>query len=367
MRYQVMAGDSPAGIARKLTGNAGRMGDLLAANPGKAVALSQGTPTFASLHVGEVLNVPRSWRQFGVGGQGLGDVNGYSIGATGATAVLPQFAALQGLDFTQPSACGPVKAAQQAWNAWGSPQLTVDGGYGPDTANAWSEVDIMTGGSGQVPAGLTSGWPSCGGGGGGGGGNFNSAVVQAAQALDAQLAAQGCCGCGQAGSALSNAVAAFKQAILVNPGDWGSSSSASTVTGSTINVSDPACQIAFGSELGGTLADLKSVLGSAMTYTGSYCCTSNCACVDNGSNCGQQPPPQPPACVAPQVPDSVTNQCVNPCPGGSAPANGVCPPAPQPSGGSSSNGGAIVALALLVGGGAVATGYAIKARRRKVA
>lgn len=362
MRYQVMAGDSPAGIARKLTGNAGRMGDLLAANPGKQVALSHGTATFASLQIGEVLNVPRSWRQFG--GQGLGQVNGYSIGATGATAAAPAFAALQGLDFTQPSSCGPVKAAQQAWNAWGTPQLTVDGGYGPDTASAWSEVDIMTGGSGQVPAGLTSGWPNCGGG-GGGGGTYSGAVMAAAAALDAQLAAQGCCGCGQSGSALSNAVAAFKQAILVNPSDWGSNTSASTVTGSTINVSDPACQIAFGSELGGTLADLKAVLGASMTYTGSYCATSNCACVDNGSNCGQQPPP--PACTAPQVPDSVTNQCVNPCPGGGAPANGVCPPAPQPSGGSSSSGGALLAGLLLVGGGAVATGYAIKARRRKVA
>ncbi|HZU83189.1 MAG TPA: hypothetical protein VE987_09745, partial [Polyangiaceae bacterium] len=315
MRYQVMAGDSPAGIARKLTGNAGRMGDLLAANPSKPVALSQGLPTFASLHVGEVLNVPRSWRQFGMGsGQGTTD------------AVLGQ-AAQNVMNLNDPcnlsQSCAVVQGFQTAWNNTSDPNmhssldnsgnpigtLVDDGKYGQETSAA---VEAALGTQSPSPCGSYSG--SCGGGGGGGGGNFNSSVISAAQALDAQLAAQGCCGCGQAGSALSNAVAAFKQAILVNPGDWGSSSSASTVTGSTINVSDPACQIAFGSELGGTLADLKSVLGSSMTYTGSYCCTSNCACVNMGSNCGQQPPPPPPACVAPQVPDSVTNQCVNPCP-----------------------------------------------------
>jgi len=369
MRYTVQAGDSPAKIAQQLGGDARRLGELLAANLHKPRAFGLGgVETFAALHVGEQLAVPDAW---GVGRPrqyGLAQYNGFTISAAGAAAAAPAFAALTNVsDFSQPAACAPVKAAQQAWNAnGGTPTLTVDGGYGPDTINAWGEIStILNGTPGQVPSPPSS-YPNCGGGGGGGGGNFNSGVVNAAQALDAQLAAQGCCGCGQAGSALSNAVAAFKQAILVNPSDWGSNSSAPTVTGSTINVSDPACQIAFGSELGGTLADLKSVLGSSMQYSGSYCATSNCQCVNTGTNCGNTPPP-PPACVAPQVNDSVTGQCVNPCAGGSAPANGVCPPAPSPSGGGSSNTGALVGILLLVGGGTAATYYAIKARRRHAA
>lgn len=363
MRYTVQAGDSPAKIAQRLIGSPARLGELLAANLHKPRAFGLGgVQTFASLHIGEQLVVPHGW--------GVGQVNGYSIDPAGAQAAASAFGALSNVsDFTQPAACAPVMAAQQAWNAnGGTPQLTVDGGYGPDTANAWLEVStVVNGVPGNVPAGLTSGYPNCGGGGGGGGGSFSGAVMAAAANLDAQLAAQGCCGCGQSGSALSNAVAAFKQAILVNPGDWGSSSSAATVTGSTINVSDPACQIAFGSELGGTLADLKAVLGASMHYQGSYCATSNCQCVNTGTNCGNAPPPQPPACVAPQVNDSVTDQCVNPCPGGGAPANGVCPPAPQPSGGGSSNSGALIGIVLLVGGGAAATYYAIKAKKRHAA
>jgi hypothetical protein len=102
------------------------------------------------------------------GGGGGGGGGGYSISAGSAATIASTFAALVGIDFTSPSACGPVMAAQQAWNqAGGSPSLTVDGGYGPDTAQAWAAVAAMTGG-GNVPAGLTGGFPNCGGGGGGG-------------------------------------------------------------------------------------------------------------------------------------------------------------------------------------------------------
>ena len=236
--------------------------------------------------------------------------------------------------------------------------LTMDGKYGAETAAA---VQNATGGQSLSPCASYSG--SYGGGGGGGGG-YSAAVKAAAAALDAQLTAQGCCGAGVAGSALSNATAAFKQAILVTPSAWGSSSSAATVTGSTINVSDPACQIAFGSELGGTLADLRAVLGSSMTYQGSYCSNSSCAVVDPGSNCGAPPPP-PTACTGGKVQDTVTGQCVPACSGGTAPANGVCPPAPTPpSSGSSSSSGALIAGVIILALGGAATAYAVKKKKQ---
>jgi len=67
-------------------------------------------------------------------------------------------------DFTSTAACGPVKAFQLAYNSAGNvPAISVDGGYGAETANAASLVAASNGG-GNVPAGLTSGWPNCGGG-----------------------------------------------------------------------------------------------------------------------------------------------------------------------------------------------------------
>ena len=68
-------------------------------------------------------------------------------------------------DFTSTAACGPVKAFQLAYNNAGNvPAISVDGGYGAETANAASLVAASNGG-GNVPAGLSSGWPNCGGGG----------------------------------------------------------------------------------------------------------------------------------------------------------------------------------------------------------
>jgi hypothetical protein len=65
-------------------------------------------------------------------------------------------------DFTSSAACGPVQTFQSAWNAaGGSPTLSVDGGYGPNTAAANAQVAAANGG-GNVLAALTSGFPSCG-------------------------------------------------------------------------------------------------------------------------------------------------------------------------------------------------------------
>ena len=65
-------------------------------------------------------------------------------------------------DFTSAAACGPVKAFQAAVTAAGGPALTVDGGYGAQTAAANAQVAAANGG-GNVQAALTSGFPSCGG------------------------------------------------------------------------------------------------------------------------------------------------------------------------------------------------------------
>ena len=64
--YEVGLGDSPQRIARALTGDPRRYRELLAANPHKPVVLVRGEPTFASLGVGERLNIPRA---FGVHGE----------------------------------------------------------------------------------------------------------------------------------------------------------------------------------------------------------------------------------------------------------------------------------------------------------
>ncbi len=56
--YEVGLNDSPMSIARKLTGNPRQHVELLAANPHKPIVHVRGIPTFASLGVGERLNVP---------------------------------------------------------------------------------------------------------------------------------------------------------------------------------------------------------------------------------------------------------------------------------------------------------------------
>jgi hypothetical protein len=59
--YKVGLGDSPMGIAGALTGNPRRHRELLTANPHKPIVHVRGTPTFASLGVGERLALPLGW------------------------------------------------------------------------------------------------------------------------------------------------------------------------------------------------------------------------------------------------------------------------------------------------------------------
>lgn len=61
---EVGLGDSPMLIAKKFTGDRRRYQELITSNPHKSVVFVGGLPTFASLGVGETLNLPSS---FGVG------------------------------------------------------------------------------------------------------------------------------------------------------------------------------------------------------------------------------------------------------------------------------------------------------------
>lgn len=161
---------------------------------------------------------------------------------------------------------------------------------------------------------------------------YTDAVLNAAKTLDAQLMCHGCCGSGVPGSLLSNAVKDFKQSILSNSSDWGSSGAyaAPTVTGSTIDVTNAGCQIAFGN---GTISDLRAALGSAMKYTEGPCATWNgagdCPSIyQDGPDCAKILDCD---CADNELVDSVTGACAPMCSDSSRRANGACaqlPPLP---------------------------------------
>ena len=254
---------------------------------------------------------------------------------------------------------GNMRASTNSQNVTNWP-LTVDGKYGPNTADA-VQAALDT----QSPSPCTTYTNSGGGGGGGGGGTtgYSGAVLNAAQNLDNYLAQYGCTACQQAGQppqaldTLSPLVAAFKNAILVTPGS--TSAASATVTGSTINMSSAACQNAYGP---GTLADLKAVLGASMTSGSTACTDSSCNCL-TGNGQGPTPPAPPPAPNPTPTPCSVPG---NPCPPGQVCVSGQCiagttPPSSAPTGGSSA--GPLLAGVILVGGGAAAVSYAVKRRK----
>jgi hypothetical protein len=96
----------------------------------------------------------------GASGGGGGTAN---PALTNASVIAAQAAMAQVQDFTSTAACGPVKAFQSAWNAaGGTPSLTVDGGYGVNTASASGAVAAANG-LGAVQGGLSGGFPNCGG------------------------------------------------------------------------------------------------------------------------------------------------------------------------------------------------------------
>lgn len=252
-----------------------------------------------------------------LGGRPVQGLGGFGLGSpTYDPTLLAAATAITNLnDPCNLTASGATVAAfQTAWNAtidgnmrqstnsqnvvnW---PLTVDGKYGPNTADAAQAALDQ-----QSPSPCTSYTGSYGGGGGGGGGGYSATVIAAAQALDAYLAQNGCTACTQAGAPpssgdpLSALVQTFKQAILVSPGN--TSTASATVTGSTINMSSTACQQSFGP---GSIADLTAVLG-ANKQSGSTACTdSNCNCL-SGSGQPPGPSPTPPPLPAPPGPSPI--------------------------------------------------------------
>lgn len=67
--YQVKAGDTPMGIAKKFTGNALRVNELVVMNRAKKSVIRGGIPTFAHFKEGEKLLIPRTWpsKKLGLG------------------------------------------------------------------------------------------------------------------------------------------------------------------------------------------------------------------------------------------------------------------------------------------------------------
>ena len=288
----------------------------------------QTTRNFGCWWTREVLGLAgRPARGFGLGAQTT-DTNLYN-------------AALAVLNLNDPcdlTASGATVAAfQTAWNAttddamknstnsqnssnW---PMTVDGKYGPNSSDAVAAA-LDT----QSATGCTAYTGSYGGG--GGTTSYSAAVTAAATALDSYLATSGCTSCAAAGQPpnlsdpLSALVIAFKNAILVTPGN--TSTASPTVTGSTINMSTQACQAAYGP---GSISDLTAVLGSAKKST-VQCTDSSCNCLQGGGTTPPSPGPSP----SPTPPSPVT-------------------PPSSPSSSSSSSSGAVIALVAgaAVGGG----------------
>jgi len=378
--YKVRHGDSPAAIARRYGVS---VTSLVGANPQKHTTVVAGQQTWRSLHIGEVVRVPSA--RVGLAGQTSVDVGASPIGSK--TPTITAFIT----NSDQATIGGDVQFFVDG-NFVGAASVIPQGG-GSSTASV-TLADELSPGNHTFDAAY-SGDPSndagrgsvtfsvAGGGGGGGGGRYSSTIVAAAQALDAQLVAKGCCGCGDAASALSAVVMAFKRSILTNPSQWGvpGIGNAATVTGSTIDVSNDQCQHAFGN---GTINDLRAVLGSGMRYSGGPCATwngaGNCPCTNTGSNCGQQPPSQTFPCPAGTVKEgqqvaNILTDCGgpkqpprgcstnNPCPSGQQCQSGQCITPPS-SGGGGGSAGALLAGVLLVGGGIAATTIAMKRKKR---
>lgn len=63
LTYVVRDGDFPGAIAKRLTGNERRWPELIAANPQKQTKQTKIGKVFTTMHAGEVLKLPESWRE----------------------------------------------------------------------------------------------------------------------------------------------------------------------------------------------------------------------------------------------------------------------------------------------------------------
>jgi hypothetical protein len=128
--YRVQAGDTPASIAKKLSGNGDLAAQLIDANPQKQRQVIDGGVTFKSLKANELLAVPGNWARPAV----------RSLGALGLGDVTSDAAAVMALSPTALCTAGnaTIMQFQTDWNAANptSTQLTVDGKYGPATQGA---------------------------------------------------------------------------------------------------------------------------------------------------------------------------------------------------------------------------------------
>jgi hypothetical protein len=116
--YQVGLGDTPMKIARRFTGQPTRYRELLYSNPHKSVVHVGGVPTFASLGVGERIELPAGWLA-GSYADDLAAVGLHPDNPDGMYSALMLFLA-NPLKFKQADKCWPGTRDNLSW--WEEPK-----------------------------------------------------------------------------------------------------------------------------------------------------------------------------------------------------------------------------------------------------
>jgi hypothetical protein len=148
LMYRVGLAQTPAHIAQHVTGDPRRAGELIAANPHKPRAGLGAVPTFTTLHEGELLHMPPSWRarfpSLGLGATGKvleTGVDTLSDPILQAAVDVDNYLSAKGCDCTT-SLIAITTKFQTAYNngiTAGTVQgtrLSTDGKYGPGTRAA---------------------------------------------------------------------------------------------------------------------------------------------------------------------------------------------------------------------------------------
>lgn len=292
MRYVVVNGDTPMGLARRITGDGSRYPELIAANPHKPRSGS----TFASLGVGETIVLPPPWVAIHGTLQGLGR----ALARVGVGDAAPPPPGANAADLTtlqadvqaisDEAAAGTLCQANnqsvlQFQNDYDATSFTGnDGKYGPNTvAAAQSVVSAMP--SITAPA-------ACAGYGNTAPTTFTPSanLVALAQTLDGILAQTpaNTCTANDTSSQVALATYAFKQAALATPGCSGTAC-ATVAPGVTVNTVGNA-GYAYGPGSDTLLSAVLLAGGATRTYKGGPWTDSEGNCLATG---GTVPNPNP--------------------------------------------------------------------------
>lgn len=371
MLYTVQAGDSPARIAQRMTGQPARASELVSANPHKPRVTSQGQVTFGRLTVGEKLIVPAQWASF-AGGAAAGlacggcrtGYNRLGVGDASSVTLELQTLSAQASAAPTPDADGSYHGAVSAYQTAGQVAVTT-GGLGPDIdstygigatgsytqaaygtnamlaavpngaasssspatlANAQNAQSLLQSMAASYQQAITAGQAAQTGGGGGGTttpttttASLNAATVAAAQAI-AQMGNP---------CVMNGTVAAFQTAYNGNAG----------VTPLTVD-----------DKYGAATAAAAS---AALQLNGGAAAPAACSTFTGGGG-GTTPsaPANPSAPSSPSAPSTPAS-----------PSTPVVAPTTTTAATSTSS-GALAAGVILVAGGAAATVFALKRRKK---